>query len=133
MSSGPSYLRQLWYKWKTLKLPWRRQFLAGADLTGNTFWEFRDAINAGRWRRIVKYPIRVHHADVKISRMCTFHAHKLEDWLRSDCSTMAPVASPHARARAEYSRTAVRSLTPGYDEATRCEGGREMEQHSKLP
>ena len=65
---GPGYLKQLWFKWKALHLPWRRQFLAGADLAGNTFWEFRDAINAGRWRRIVKYSKQAHFADVKISR-----------------------------------------------------------------
>ena len=68
MSSGPGYVKQLWFRWKSLKLPWRRQFLAGADLAGNTFWEFRDALNAGRWRRIVKYSRKAHYADVKMSR-----------------------------------------------------------------
>ncbi|KAK3714440.1 hypothetical protein LTR37_007746 [Vermiconidia calcicola] len=65
---GPGYIKQAWYKWKSVRLPWRRQFLVGADLAGNTFWEFRDAINAGRWRRIVKYTTASpHYADVKIS------------------------------------------------------------------
>ena len=41
---------------------------AGADLSGNTFWEFKDAINANRLRRIVHYSSDAHYADVKISR-----------------------------------------------------------------
>jgi hypothetical protein len=66
--NAPSALKQIWLKWKTLRLPWRRQFLAGADLSGNTFWEFKDAMNAQRFRRIVKYSKQSHYADVKISR-----------------------------------------------------------------
>ena len=69
-SNAPGVLRQAWLKWKALRLPWRRQFLIGSDLSGNTFWEFRDDIRAGRWRRIAKYPTGTHHADVKISRRC---------------------------------------------------------------
>ena len=72
MSGGPpkapGALKQIWYKWKTLRLPWRRQFLAGSDLSGNTFWEFKDALNAQRFRRIVKYAKAGHYSDVKISR-----------------------------------------------------------------
>lgn len=64
----PGYARQLWYRWKSLKLPWRRQFLIGADLAGNTFWEFKDALNSNRFRRIVKYSAATHYGDVKISR-----------------------------------------------------------------
>jgi NADH dehydrogenase [ubiquinone] 1 alpha subcomplex assembly factor 2 len=67
---APSALKQIWYKWKTLRLPWRRQFLAGSDLAGNTFWEFKDAMNAQRFRRIVKYSKAGHYSDVKISRKC---------------------------------------------------------------
>jgi NADH dehydrogenase [ubiquinone] 1 alpha subcomplex assembly factor 2 len=44
--------------------------LVGSDLSGTTFWEFRDDIRAGRWRRIAKYPRSTHHADVKLSRKC---------------------------------------------------------------
>ena len=65
---APGALKQIWYKWKTLRLPWRRQFLAGSDLSGNTFWEFKDALNAQRFRRIVKYSKAGHYSDVKISR-----------------------------------------------------------------
>jgi hypothetical protein len=72
MSAGPpkapGAIKQLWFKWKTLRLPWRRQFLAGSDLSGNTFWEFKDALNAQRFRRIVKYAKAGHYSDVKISR-----------------------------------------------------------------
>ncbi|KAK4503392.1 hypothetical protein PRZ48_004307 [Zasmidium cellare] len=63
----PSALQNAWYKWKALRLPWRKQWLVGADLAGNTFWEFKDAINAGRLRRIVRYTRKIHYADVKIS------------------------------------------------------------------
>lgn len=66
-SRGPGLLQQAWYKWKTLRLPWRKRFLAGADLAGNTFWEFKDALNANRWRRIVKYKNTVHFGDAKVS------------------------------------------------------------------
>lgn len=85
MSSSPSAVRKLWYRWKALRLPWRRQWLAGectiwikrddsdtvqgADLAGNTFWEFKDAMNSNRFRRIVRYNPRAQYADVKISRM----------------------------------------------------------------
>ncbi|EMC92383.1 hypothetical protein BAUCODRAFT_569787 [Baudoinia panamericana UAMH 10762] len=64
---APGYFKQLWYGWKSLKLPWRRQFLVGADLAGNTFWEFKDALNSNRFRRIVKYARAPHYADVKIT------------------------------------------------------------------
>ncbi|KAK3375268.1 hypothetical protein B0H63DRAFT_482434 [Podospora didyma] len=66
------YLRA-WYKWKALRLPWRRQFLVGLDLYGNTFWEFRDpgskaaTEESGQWRRIVRYPRNTHYGDVKVS------------------------------------------------------------------
>jgi len=69
--SGPGSIKQLWFRWKALRLPWRRQFLAGADLAGNTFWEFKDALNSNRFRRIVKYPRQTHYSEVKISRKCT--------------------------------------------------------------
>jgi len=99
MSSGSGGLKQLWHKWKALRLPWRKKFLAGTfppdfidylivatvrrvlyetdtdiftgeDLAGNTYWEFKDTINASRLRRIVKYQLkhRTNYADVQMSR-----------------------------------------------------------------
>ncbi|KAK3322296.1 hypothetical protein B0H66DRAFT_553928 [Apodospora peruviana] len=62
------YLR-MWYKWKALRLPWRKQFLVGLDLHGNTYWEFRDVRGHdpnARWRRIVRYPSTTHYGDVKV-------------------------------------------------------------------
>jgi len=67
MPKPPGLLSRLWFRWKSLKLPWRTRFLAGADLAGNTFWEFKDAMNANRLRRIVQYSRKAHYADVKIS------------------------------------------------------------------
>ncbi|KAH8909861.1 hypothetical protein BR93DRAFT_924868 [Coniochaeta sp. PMI_546] len=60
---------KIWYKWKTLPLPWRRQVLAGVDLKGNTFWELRDkrAAELGRVRRMVKTPRNTHYGEVVVS------------------------------------------------------------------
>jgi hypothetical protein len=66
---APGQLKQLWCRWKALRLPWRKRFLVGADLSGNTFWEFKDALNSNRFRRIVQYRRRTHYGDVEISRM----------------------------------------------------------------
>ncbi|CZT22247.1 uncharacterized protein RCC_08116 [Ramularia collo-cygni] len=65
----PRLTSRLWNKWKSIRFFWRRQFLVGADLSGNTFWEFKDAIRQNRWRRIVKHTggRQTHYADVKIS------------------------------------------------------------------
>lgn len=62
-------IREAWFKWKAMRLPWRKRFLIGHDLSGNTFWEFRDVRGAGpgRYRRIVQYPSNTHHSDVKVS------------------------------------------------------------------
>ncbi|CAK7237248.1 hypothetical protein SBRCBS47491_009911 [Sporothrix bragantina] len=69
-----------WYHWKALRLPWRKHFLAGRDLDGNTYWEFNDLrhnqsdamANARpgdgiRMRRIVKYPRGTHPGAVMVS------------------------------------------------------------------
>ncbi|MCJ1257203.1 hypothetical protein MMC24_005028 [Lignoscripta atroalba] len=39
----------------------------GADLAGNTFWEFKDTISSNRMRRIVQYSPKTHYADIQIS------------------------------------------------------------------
>ncbi|GAB7356689.1 hypothetical protein MBLNU459_g7400t1 [Dothideomycetes sp. NU459] len=67
MTAPQGRFSQLWFRWKALKLPWRRRWLVGADLAGNTFWEFKDALNANRLRRIVQYNAKTHYSDVKIS------------------------------------------------------------------
>ncbi|KAH8597911.1 hypothetical protein B0O99DRAFT_70060 [Bisporella sp. PMI_857] len=65
----PSAFRKSWYKWKSLHLPWRKRFLVGLDLHGNTFWEFRDQLNSHRhrMRRIAEYPSGTHYSEVNIS------------------------------------------------------------------
>ncbi|KAJ9495168.1 hypothetical protein LTR99_001867 [Exophiala xenobiotica] len=60
-------ITDLWVRWKMLRLPWRKKFLVGQDLVGNTYWEFRDALNHNRWRRMVRANRTVSHADVQIS------------------------------------------------------------------
>jgi hypothetical protein len=42
--------------------------LLGHDLAGNTFWEFKDVVNANRYRRIVKFDPKTHYGDVQVSR-----------------------------------------------------------------
>ncbi|KAJ5679616.1 NADH:ubiquinone oxidoreductase 17.2kDa subunit [Penicillium macrosclerotiorum] len=59
-------VNSLWFKWKSLRLPWRRSILAGQDLTGNTFWLFKDA-NTSRYRRMVKPDPKMHHSDLQVS------------------------------------------------------------------
>ncbi|CAD6449197.1 0294aedc-f7f3-4439-bb9a-e73838e30635 [Sclerotinia trifoliorum] len=62
-----SPIRKAWYRWKSLRFPWRKRFFVGLDLQSNSFWEFRDAINAGRMRRIVQAPPLTQYSDVRIS------------------------------------------------------------------
>ncbi|KAK6359001.1 hypothetical protein TWF696_000173 [Orbilia brochopaga] len=50
-----SPLKRLWYRWKALRLPWRKRYFVGMDLAGNTFWEFRHSLVAGRPRRIMDF------------------------------------------------------------------------------
>ncbi|CAD6502766.1 BgTH12-05356 [Blumeria graminis f. sp. triticale] len=61
--------RKLWYRWKSLRLPWRKRFLVGLDLHGNTFWEFRNTLFADqdRLRRIVNFSRATHYSEVQIS------------------------------------------------------------------
>ncbi|KAK4239843.1 hypothetical protein C8A03DRAFT_32034 [Achaetomium macrosporum] len=74
-----SPLLRAWYRWKMLRLPWRRQFLVGLDLNGNTYWEFLDRgsrlpspnpshpnLSPVRWRRIVRYPRGTHNDAVVV-------------------------------------------------------------------
>ncbi|KAH8176015.1 NADH ubiquinone oxidoreductase subunit NDUFA12 domain-containing protein [Sarocladium implicatum] len=61
-----STLSQAWYRWKALRLPWRRRFLVGFDLAGNTYWEFRPR-GVERLRRIVHHPRSTHYSDVKVT------------------------------------------------------------------
>ncbi|KIW07636.1 uncharacterized protein PV09_01580 [Verruconis gallopava] len=67
MPPTPGALKRLWWKWKSLRLPWRKKWLVGFDLAGNTFWEFKDALHAGRVRRIVSYGTKVHFSEVKLT------------------------------------------------------------------
>ncbi|OQE24551.1 hypothetical protein PENSTE_c007G07294 [Penicillium steckii] len=60
-------VNSLWFQWKSLKLPWRRSRLAGVDLSGNTFWEYKDDLNATRWRRMLKPDPKMHLSDVQVT------------------------------------------------------------------
>ncbi|KAF6827354.1 NADH-ubiquinone oxidoreductase assembly factor N7BML [Colletotrichum plurivorum] len=68
-STRISPILEAWYKWKSLRLPWRKRFLVGRDLQGYTYWEFREfrGDGPGRFRRIVHYPRSTYLSDVKVS------------------------------------------------------------------
>ncbi|KAG4417554.1 hypothetical protein IFR04_009284 [Cadophora malorum] len=68
-SKAPSTLTKAWFRWKSLKLPWRKKYLVGLDLQGNSFWEFHDALSTDkhRMRRIVQYPPSTQYSEIKIS------------------------------------------------------------------
>ncbi|KAH7093227.1 hypothetical protein FB567DRAFT_587667 [Paraphoma chrysanthemicola] len=67
MPQGPSALIRAYYQWRMQKFPWRKKWLAGYDLHGNTFWEFKDQLHATRNRRIAKYSRDTHYGDVQVS------------------------------------------------------------------
>ena len=115
--SSPSPLLRVWYRWKMLRLPWRRKFLVGTftytpfafgfahtrkhtaeglDLHGNTFWEFRlsGSSDAGRWRRIVRYARSTHYGDVNVSP--AWH-----QWLRHTRAAPPSLAEQHANVARE--------------------------------
>ncbi|KAJ2897194.1 hypothetical protein IWW38_001801 [Coemansia aciculifera] len=48
-------IRQAYLTWKALRLPWRRDVLAGADLDGNLYFERSPQAGAQRTRRHVIY------------------------------------------------------------------------------
>ncbi|KAK0732807.1 hypothetical protein B0T21DRAFT_369754 [Apiosordaria backusii] len=71
MTNPPLTLLQ---KWQSLRLPWRRHFLIGKDLSGNTYWEFHDRGTTSpntnpstKWRRILRPnpALNLHHSEVK--------------------------------------------------------------------
>ncbi|KAG6054739.1 hypothetical protein E4U17_003502 [Claviceps sp. LM77 group G4] len=63
-SFGP--LTRAYYRWKTLRLPWRKRFFIGYDLQGNTYWEFKLTSADTRMRRIVNYPSKTYNSQVKV-------------------------------------------------------------------
>ncbi|KAI0883516.1 uncharacterized protein GGS22DRAFT_190175 [Annulohypoxylon maeteangense] len=67
---GP--IRKAWYQWKAIRFPWRKRYLVGLDLQGNTYWEFRlhrgdPSLPDSRFRRIVQYPRSTHYSEIKVS------------------------------------------------------------------
>ncbi|XDG01424.1 hypothetical protein ABKA04_001039 [Annulohypoxylon sp. FPYF3050] len=67
---GP--IRKAWYQWKSIRFPWRKRYLVGLDLQGNTYWEFRltrgdPSQQDSRFRRIVQYPRSTHYSEIKVS------------------------------------------------------------------
>ncbi|KAF3770197.1 hypothetical protein M406DRAFT_354322 [Cryphonectria parasitica EP155] len=93
-----SPLLRTWYKWKALRLPWRKRFLVGLDLQGNTYWEFRDVRGDPRpgepvrWRRIVQYPRDTHYGEVKVSP-------QWHQWLRNMRERPPTLQEQHHEAR----------------------------------
>ncbi|KAK9464412.1 hypothetical protein V1512DRAFT_250109 [Lipomyces arxii] len=53
--ANSGYIRSIWLRWKMLRrVPFRKRFLIGTDLEGNTFWEWNNLNNPGRQRRLVE-------------------------------------------------------------------------------
>ncbi|KAF1911498.1 hypothetical protein BDU57DRAFT_461806 [Ampelomyces quisqualis] len=67
MPKGPGPLLRAWYEWRMKRFPWRKKWLVGFDLQGNTFWEFKDQLHALRNRRIAKYHRSTHYSEVNVS------------------------------------------------------------------
>lgn len=86
-------LRTLYHRWKSLRLPWRKQFLVGSDLHGNTYWEFRDNLSqqSGRMRRIVKGPRSMHLSDIQAQISPLWH-----QWLRQTRRLPPSLEEQHA-------------------------------------
>ena len=63
--------------------------IAGLDLSGTTFWEFRDPGNKDKIRRIAKYPRSTQYSEVNISPMWL-------QWLRHTRSAAPTIAEQEA-------------------------------------
>ncbi|KAJ5020632.1 hypothetical protein J3E73DRAFT_360222 [Bipolaris maydis] len=119
MAGAPGPIRRAWYQWKMQRFPWRKKWLVGFDLHGNTFWEFKDALHSLRNRRIAKYSRSTHYGDVQISPSWM-------QWLRHtrfdpalDCRTAARRGATGAhQAASSPSRRQMGSQTLG----PRCPG-----------
>ncbi|KAG5965138.1 hypothetical protein E4U58_002924 [Claviceps cyperi] len=85
-SFGP--LTRAYYRWKTLRLPWRKRFFIGYDLQGNTYWEFKLTSADTRMRRIVNYPSKTYNSQVKVSPL--WH-----QWLRYARNTPPSLDEQH--------------------------------------
>ncbi|KAL8936173.1 MAG: hypothetical protein Q9216_005073 [Gyalolechia sp. 2 TL-2023] len=60
-----SPFRNLWLKWKSFQFPWRKRWLAGIDLAGNTYYYFRSTLTS-RPRRILQSNPLIPHSDIQI-------------------------------------------------------------------
>jgi NADH dehydrogenase [ubiquinone] 1 alpha subcomplex assembly factor 2 len=77
--------------------------VAGFDLDGNSYWEWKIVKHAARTRRIVEYPGGVHHSDVDVPRMsppgpgAAANTRPL-----TPCSAVGTMAPPDARRSADH-------------------------------
>ncbi|KAF4124225.1 NADH dehydrogenase [Geosmithia morbida] len=131
---GP--VTRAWYRWKALRLPWRRQFLVGIDLQGNTFWEFRLAgtSSSDRLRRIVRYPRSTHYSEVRI----TPQWHQWLRYTREDPPSVAEQRTDVARqerirelAAQADARWEAKPRLAGHDETTRQELQQQQKQQQR--
>ncbi|KAG6121375.1 hypothetical protein E4U14_002011 [Claviceps sp. LM454 group G7] len=88
MASSFGPLTRAYYRWKTLRLPWRKRFFIGYDLQGNTYWEFKLTSADTRMRRIVNYPSKTYNSQVKVSPL--WH-----QWLRYARNTPPSLDEQH--------------------------------------
>lgn len=68
LSKSPNHLQQAWYRWKSLRLPWRKKYFIGLDLQGNTFWEFCDTLSSDKFRmRRICHPKSVQYSELNLT------------------------------------------------------------------
>ncbi|KAF2674823.1 hypothetical protein BT63DRAFT_21488 [Microthyrium microscopicum] len=155
--TSPTAFSRLWLRWKALRLPWRKQFLCGSDLAGNTFWEFRlSGQESERLRRIVKYPREAQMSDVEVApqwiqwlrhtrrdppsiqeqqmdvvrqeRMKVLAAEADAKWAAKDSYLEMPAQAPTPSAKSDLDRMAQQFLPPQSTEETRHSPGAQVKQ-----
>ncbi|KAI9881589.1 MAG: hypothetical protein M1830_000153 [Pleopsidium flavum] len=83
------YVQHLNYLYLRTNLIFNSQLFLSMDLAGNTFWEFKDALNANRLRRIVNYNPTTHYSDIQISP-------QWHQWLRQTRPTAPSIQEQQA-------------------------------------
>ena len=63
----PSVFVKAYYRFKAIKLPWRRKFFRGFDLDGNSFYESYNPLTPHKMRRTVKYIKDGHYTDNNVT------------------------------------------------------------------
>lgn len=122
---GP--LKQAWFRWKALRLPWRKRFLVGKQLPVRFF---HPSSNHHRHRPSRKHILGIptHLPRRNHLPFRTLAPHRPLPpintlLLRQSLPAMAPMAALHPRRAPESDRTARRRCSTAQDEVPCCRGG----------